>query len=106
MNCSLFLDDERFPPRWVGMHREWVIVRNFDEAISHMRTHGCPSFMSFDHDLGDGFSGHKVAWWMIERDMDIPGWIPKDFSFSVHSQNPVGARNIRETISGYLEHGR
>lgn len=106
MNINLFLDDERYPPSLICTWREWIIVRSFDEAIAHMEKNGCPSFMSFDHDLGDGPSGHKVAWWMIERDMDMPGWIPLGFEFAVHNQNPIGARNIQETLSGYLKHGR
>jgi hypothetical protein len=45
---KLFLDDERFPP---DDGSEWVIVRSAFEAMLYCMDHGCPEFISFDHDL-------------------------------------------------------
>jgi hypothetical protein len=97
---KLFLDDERFPPAGPG----WWIVRSTEDAIKYMVQNGCPSFISFDHDLGDGkLTGADLSRWMVEQDLDSDGqFIPADFSYYVHSQNPVGAANITGWLDGYL----
>jgi len=103
----LFLDDLRDPP---ADGHEWVVVRSYREAVAHMTEHGCPSYMSFDHDLGEATphefdppSGYDVAHWMVDRDLEHRGmWIPPDAQFHVHSQNPVGADNIRMLSARYM----
>ncbi len=40
--------------------------------------------------------------WLIEKDMDQPGFIPAELTFAVHSQNPIGARNLKCLLEGYL----
>ena len=60
--------------------------------------------MSFDHDLGDTVrTGYDVAKW-IENKNQVQGgcYIPEDFVLWVHSQNPVGARKIHETMSAAI----
>ncbi len=123
MTWKLFLDDDcdnaRNPsitvenPEWrtrmnlpptppdVGIPGEWVLARDFDEAVRTMSAQGLPSFVSFDHDLGDGKDGISVAHWMIESDMD-GNRIPEGFAFEVHSGNPVGRENIRRLLENYL----
>jgi hypothetical protein len=98
---KLFLDDERFPP---GTGEGWDIVRNMADATTYMRARGCPSFISFDHDLGeDQPTGYDLVNWMIERDLDENGrFIPVDFDFYVHSQNPTGRDNIILKLKAYL----
>lgn len=99
---KLFIDDERLPPQTP----EWdcVIVRNYDEACEYMESIGCPLFISFDHDLGEGKNGYDIVKWMIERDLDMQGnFIPYEFKYEVHSQNPVGAENIRKSLGKYVE---
>ena len=100
MTYRLFLDDERFP-----VDDESVIVRDFAAAVEYVCKHGFPYFVSFDHDLGDGPSGHKFALWLIERDLDH-GDMPDDFEYDVHSQNPVGEANIRSVLDSYLKFRR
>ncbi len=97
----LFLDDERFPPR---DGNEWAIVRSVREARHYCREHGVPSFISFDHDLGveQGEDGQEFAKWLIEQDLDAPGFIPAGFDFYVHSANPAGAKNIEGLLRQYL----
>lgn len=98
---KLFLDDERFPP---GDGEFWFIVRDVPEAITVMEQNGCPTFISFDHDLGTELSGYDLAHWMVERDLDQNGaFIPVDFDFYVHSQNFVGVVNIRSLLDNYLK---
>lgn len=71
-----------------------------------MLNRGCPTFISFDHDLGpDEKTGYDLAKWLVERDLDSNGaFIPATFEFYVHSQNPVGAANIRNYLQRYLEY--
>lgn len=113
---NLFIDDERNPvvSGWkkvvaaicavfgVTLFPGWKVVRSYDEAIACMKMHGCPVFVSFDHDLGIGKDGYDIAKWMVEQDMDNPGWMPENFHYYVHSQNPVGKANISQYLNTYL----
>lgn len=101
MIYSLFLDDERMPPE-KKQKGKWLIVRNFDDAKSAVLKRGFPSFISFDHDLGTGATGYDFAKWLVEYDMDT-NTMPEDFEFYVHSQNPIGAANIRNYLNSYIK---
>lgn len=94
MTYTLFLDDERFPTDETN-----VIVRSFDEATAYVTKHGTPNHVCFDHDLGSGRNGYHFALWLTERDLDGFGF-PE--SYSVHSQNPVGAANIKSVMDKYM----
>jgi hypothetical protein len=96
---SLFLDDERFPP---NDNRNWKIARSCSEADILIKNFGMPSYISFDHDLGDesiNGSGYKFAKHICDLDMLTDKKFPVGFDYYVHSQNPVG----RDNIIGYLE---
>lgn len=95
---SLFLDDERYPPT---DGRNWVIVRSVPEAIDWVLDNGIPPYISFDNDLGQNLEGRHFAVWLTDRDLDT-GEMPDDFQFFVHSQNPIAAQAIRETLASYL----
>lgn len=92
----LFLDDIRDAPGG-----DWVIARNAEEAKSIVQQKGFPSFISFDHDLGLEESGYDFAKWLVDYDMDN-NVVPEDFSFNVHSANPVGATNIKSLLDNYI----
>ncbi len=92
----LYIDDIRNP------EGTFDIVRTSNEAIEYMNIGGCPTFISFDHDLGGDDIAMIVVNWMIEQDLDNPGFIPYDFTFNVHSANPVGAENIKSKLNSYL----
>jgi hypothetical protein len=99
---ALFLDDERFPP---DDGRDWCIARTCEEAFSILdMMDGLPSYMSLDHDLGEG---QKTGMDFINMFInDIQEWdhdLPRDFSFYIHSQNPVGAENMRSKLSAFIE---
>ena len=107
MTYSLFIDDERFPP---DDGRAWQIARNQTEVASLIKELGPPSFISFDHDLGDEEpTGYDIAKKLVAGDLgelegtEFERGLPTDFSFYVHSQNPVGAENIRLLLDGYLK---
>lgn len=96
----LFIDDERNPKT----DKPWKIVRSYDEAIRFFNEHGIPSYISFDHDLGDeqAKTGLDIVKWLIEDDMQHSS-LPKNFSYNVHSANPVGRKNIESLFSSYME---
>jgi hypothetical protein len=98
----LFLDDIRSPPQG------YSVVRSYEEAIQFVTEHGCPDVISFDHDLGIGpngieYTGYHFALWLIEQDMSGVIIIPTDFSFIVHSANPIGKIKIESLLKKYLE---
>ena len=99
MTYRMFIDDERSPPR---DGNTWVIVRSSGEAINYVQDHGVPEFISYDHDLGGDDTSIRFIWWLIDAYLD--GRI-KTFpvNYAVHSQNPVGARNIKELLDGFIK---
>lgn len=110
MSYALFIDDERSPPE-DGRH--WRIARTEGEVAAILRVYGSAEFISFDHDLGAGEpTGYDIAHNLVNGDNGLmPGsayaaGLPETFSFAVHSQNPVGAKNIDALLSRYLEFRR
>ena len=100
---KMFLDDIREPKNNYD-----VIVRNYDEAINSVKQKGIPSFISFDHDLGCDEkgnvlkSGYDFAKWLVDMDIENIYKFPNDFSFEVHSANPIGRNNINSILNNYL----
>lgn len=100
---SLFIDDERFPP---DHNSDWIIVRTYEAGVEAVKKYGSPSFVSFDHDLGDGKTGYDFAKFLVDSDIDNSYIMPEDFNFYVHSQNPIGKKNIEELLNSYLRFKR
>lgn len=101
---SLFIDDERYPPR--NDEREWVIARDMEDVMMCLRIHGMPGYISFDHDLGDNTpTGYEIAKFLVDLDMNGEDdfKLPEEFDFYVHSQNPVGMKNIQLYLRNYLK---
>lgn len=102
---SLFIDDERFPK---DTTRNFTISRSMEEAVKLIEQQGCPTYISFDHDLGcdaqeiPHATGYDFAHWLVNSDMDGKITFPEGFKFNVHSANPTGAANIQALISNYL----
>jgi len=96
----IYIDDDRDPK---GVFD--AILRSSAEAISYMLSEGCPDYISFDHDLGGDDTAMIVVNWMIETDLEMGNFIPKCFSFGVHSANPVGALNIAKNLTVILTRG-
>jgi hypothetical protein len=107
INYHLFLDDNRLPGNSYREDNQTIVIaRTADKAKEIMHILGCPQTVSFDHDLGKqgAESGHDLAKWMVNRDMDSGRrFFPEGFSFYVHSQNPTGAENIRQLLTNYLK---
>ena len=106
MKKNLYLDDVREVPTEFEN-----FARSYAEAVAFVEEYGIPNFISFDHDLGVDENGkllptgYDFAKWLVEIDMDGKyGGFPQDFTFYVHSANPVGKANIESYLNGYLEH--
>lgn len=101
---KLYIDDLRTP-----VDESFVIARTLKEAQELVVMYGVPMFISFDHDLGMGDdgeilpSGYDFTKWLVEMDMEGTIMIPRGFDFKVHSQNPVGAKNIAHYLRNYLD---
>ena len=94
---KLYIDDLRDPPT-----DDFVVVRSSDQAIAYIEQNGIPSFISFDHDLGGDDTAMVVVNYIIEAVLDQVVDFPDDFSFLVHSANPIGAVNIECKLSNFI----
>lgn len=103
MAYQIFLDDLRDPQKYYP-NEEMILCRSYDEAVLVIEEFGIMDFISFDHDLGDVDSteektGYSFAKFLI--DYMIDNKISTEFSYKIHSSNPVGAENI----DAYLQAG-
>lgn len=100
---KLYLDDVRDLP-----DESFLLARSYEEAVLFVKENGIPPFISFDHDLGVDENekllptGFDFAKWLVEMDMDNIYKFPENFSFNVHSANPVGKANIEGYLNNYL----
>lgn len=99
MTYKLFIDDEREPANC-----EFVVARSSAEAINVLSKRGMPSEIAFDHDLGGADTAMPVVHWLADQLMDGALQFPPGFAYSVHSQNPVGARNVCGLLDALLQH--
>lgn len=98
---SLFLDDERFPP--TSIKDDWVIARTTHAAINLIAEKGMPYRMSLDHDLGyQQATGYAFVKWLVNEDIEERLNINQIIHFYVHSQNPIGAKNMNEYYKNYI----
>lgn len=117
MSYNLFIDDQIDDinpdtgrairdPLFIDPSRTYVGVKSVEEAIDLISKKGCPEFISFDHDLGLDKNGNPLetpplAKWLIEQDLNNPGFIPQNFDYQVHSAN-VYAKNKLSILRQYL----
>lgn len=87
---KLFLDDIRQPP----LNQNWILITDPQQAIDLIKTNEV-SHISFDHDLRQDMTGYDVAKF-IEMGA-YQGWL-KPILWQIHSDNPVGANNIRNAM--------
>ena len=111
----LWLDDVRnpFKVKWMDLILEGfpelgdcevVWVKDYDRFVRYIETNGLPEYISFDHDLGLGKSGHDCAKWLIDYCYTQKFDLNKDIVFpqyQAHSKNPVGKENILGVLSSY-----
>jgi len=114
MTWNLFIDDERFldDVTWAPLkvqekyrNEEWIICRTRAEVYSAIYQKGFPSYISFDHDLGENEdTGFDITKMIVDMDMDKFRVMPEGFSFYVHSQNNVGKKNIESYLNNFMKH--
>lgn len=101
---KLFLDDERFPGKNV---ENTIIRRSSQEAIDLcLELKSFPNEIMFDHDLGGDDTSIRFIRWMIGMLLDDQSGnfkLPVDFKYSIHSQNPIGAANIKSYMDGIIQ---
>jgi hypothetical protein len=98
---KLFIDDERFPP---NDGTEWIVVRSSAEAKNFVKKFGIPDFISFDHDLGGEDTSIVFINWLTDELIEGRLQFPTEFQYYVHSQNPVGVKNIESKMNQLLKH--
>lgn len=88
---KLWLDDERPMPMDFDIH-----TRSAEVAWELIKS-GIISFISFDHDLGDGM---KDGTWLSSRieKAIFTGEIVSGIKWTIHSANPVGRVKIRQAM--------
>jgi hypothetical protein len=95
---NLYLDDERTPKN----ETPFFIVRNYEDFKYTIMENGIPSYISFDHDLGDTKTGYDCANWLQCYVIMNGVKIPYNFNYNVHSANPVGVKRIVDCIESLL----
>jgi hypothetical protein len=97
----IWLDDERpINPIWIKRANDDIYFIKFKNALELIEWYQTKSneydkiFISFDHDLGSGFTGYDVAKFIVDNKCNLTG-------FAVHSMNPVGAMNIVQLLTHY-----
>lgn len=106
MRYKLFLDDERYPPDKTACDKYWRIARNYHDAVWYVQTYGVPYHIAFDHDLGnETMNGLDFAKWFCYYVMDNGVNLPNNFTYDVHSMNPVGAENIKSFMDNFMRDG-
>lgn len=93
MSYRLWVDDKRAIPRGDS---DWLHATTSEEFIQIIQQNGLPYYISFDHDLGGSDTAMICAHWLIDRRFIIP-------EYDVHSQNPVGTRNIIGLLESYKQ---
>jgi len=110
LKYSLFVDDVREPPDRVPAGDRWVTVRSSEAAILFVKDNGPPAFISFDHDLGGEDTALRFVDWLIDMALDLEGLgiakrlIKFPRAFTVHSQNPIGAKNIQTRMDSFIRY--
>ena len=108
MSYTLFLDDLRNPPWWLGY--DPIIARDVAELKLTIHMYGVPSIISFDHDLGKFESGEIKSsamvglQWLIDEHLDSRLNLSEVHQVFVHSSNPAGALNIMGLWDSFAAH--
>lgn len=110
MMKGLFVDDERNPQdvTWLSYpaNVEWKVVRTYGDFEKAILTSDF-DIISFDHDIqdfddrGNERTGYTCFLKLLDYVMDEAMKMP---DIVVHSQNPVGAKNIKEHYNNYLKY--
>lgn len=123
---ALYLDDLRTPTVTLEGYEPFSVVRDYDQFVSHIQTHGIPDLISFDHDLADE---HMRDWYKHQArgvetisygefkektGLDCMKWLCNLIldekengndvtmpAIRVHSANPMGSQNMLSYASSF-----
>lgn len=100
----LFLDDVREPEdvNLPSADLPVIVCRSYDDAVTEIHDRDLPSIISFDHDLGACQTGHTFAKYFANYVLENHLELPEDFTYYVHSANPVGRDNIVSMMENFL----
>jgi len=99
MSYNLFIDDIR-EPSYLRDEKDYIIARNSLEAFNIIKEKGIPTFISFDHDLGEVIDSGQIilddAMYFLRKFYDYCETLHdyKIPDYQVHSANPIGTKNI------------
>ena len=93
----IWVDDNRALPQcinWVA--DEFVVCKTYKQAIKALNTYCTLGnvYLDLDHDLGCKQTGYDIAKYVVEHQLLLYG-------FACHSFNPVGKKNIEDTLLHY-----
>jgi len=112
LNIYIYVDDIREDDTFFKMlrnytHMEWIPItcRSTEEAIFFLNYYNEEFYnviIDLDHDLGEGNemddgiapSGYDICKYIVENQIPMLG-------FHIHSQNVVGAFNMRQLLTHY-----
>lgn len=92
----VWLDDLR--PKPDGYHVWIKDYRSFVEFVKNEGKHIPLTYISFDHDLGEGENGYDCAKFLVNWCIDNDYLVP---DYAIHSANPVGRENIKSIFESY-----
>ena len=117
MKYNLLLDDIRdikdvykMTKNSVYLSDDWLKAKDYEQFVNIIENIGMPQIISFDHDLapehydltiisGDNKNGNDCAKWFIEYYKKEKEKSNVDFPRCyIHSMNPVGVKNIMQTL--------
>ena len=90
----IWVDDERVLPHYIdGIAENFIVCKTYKQALNSYCTLG-DVYLDLDHDLGCKGTGYDIAKYVVEHQLPLYG-------FACHSFNPVGKKNIEDTLLHY-----
>lgn len=94
MKVKIWLDDERPAPEG------WTHVKTYEEFCAVVKDKfSLIEEMSLDHDLGQDKTGLHCLSWLLNEKISAGDYKLPDIT--VHSQNPVGRKNMLQAITSF-----
>ncbi len=96
MSYSMCLDAE------IVINEEFdALAKSYDEAVNIVMQNGIPFFISFGTNLTSKTS-YDFAKWLVKSATEGILVFPENFSYSIHSGDPIEKNNISSILNNYL----
>lgn len=103
---KLWLDDDAGKPGMEAFRNppdnSWMVAHSSTEAIGLIDSHGPPSYISFDHDLGQFEDGSEDTAIIVIRYL-TDNHYDANVEYDVHSRNPNGRANIISKMNSWAK---